>query len=321
LTQTPDLNGNADAAFNTWAAGLGIGTPDITAWTSNAQRDAGLIPGIGGNLVMDTGSAANSPFGSHPPLINSNVPVTRSYTGGPFSYTVTSVLYANNDPNTWANNPGLGTDILTLIEGTGPTIQSRHVTMTIENPASQGGANVSPDGRNIFGYDGGTNIDVTHLGVPGLTNSNQRKSGFVLSFSNPISAFGFYAADFESETSGNFVATAFLFDSNGLLIDFQQILVDGNDREGFYGITRSTPDISHAMFIVGARTGLTNDGLRATNARLNSYAFGGFTFIAAEIPEPRVYIAMAILALCVAYRESRRLHALMQKKVQHVKTA
>jgi hypothetical protein len=314
LTQTPNANGNADAAFNTWAAGLGIGTPDITAWTTNADRDAGLIPGTGGQLVMDTGSASNSPFGQAPAGMpfSSTIPVTRSYTGGTFSYTVTSVLYANNDPLTWHLSPPLGTNLLTLVEGTSPTLSGRHVPMIVESPASQAGATVSPDGRPIFGYDGGVNIDVTHLGVTSLTSSFQRKSGFVLSFSDPISAFGFFAADLESTLNGggNLVATAFLFDSFMTLIDFQTITVDGNDREGFYGITRSTPDISHAMFIVGAQNGSPT----ASNARQNSYAFGGFTFIQAEIPEPRVYAAMAILALCIGWRERRRLLALINKK-------
>jgi hypothetical protein len=269
---------------------------------------------------MDTGVNATSPFGIGTGSVNApNAPVTRNY-GSSFSYTVYNVLYADNNPATWATNPGLGTNLMSHIAGAPSltTLAQRHVpgNFVKQDPANQDGDNVSPDGREMFGFAGVGNADVSHLGIMGLTSSLQRKSGFVLEFSDPISTFGVFAADFEATNEGTanrYRASAFFYDANMNLIQYENWGNDGNQRESFMGIIRSTADIKYAMFIVGARDGIGTDGGRDSSARSNHYAFGGFTFLQAEIPEPRVYAAMVVLALCIAYRERRRLIKLWSK--------
>jgi hypothetical protein len=321
-SHTLDVNTDgADTAFHSWAAAVVGGTNHFQQWTGPGAHASGILSGTGSaKLVMDTGVNATSPFGIGTGSVTApNPPVTRNY-GSSFSYTVYNVLYANNDPNSWANNPGLGTNLMSHIAGaaTLTTLAQRHIpgNFNKQNPANQDGDKVSPDGRDVFGFAGVDDTNVSFLGVPGLNSSLQRKSGFVLEFSNPISAFGVFAADFEAtnDGAGKYKATAFFYDSNMNLIEFHSWGNDGDKRESFMGIKRATADIQYAMFIVGARDGIATDGGRDSSARSNHYAFGAFTFVQAEIPEPRVYAVMAILALCIGWRERRRLLALINKK-------
>jgi hypothetical protein len=319
-SHTLDVNTDgADTAFHSWAAAAVGGSNHFNQWTGAGAHASGILSGTGSaKLVMDTGVNATSPFGLGTGSVNApNPPVTRNY-GSSFSYTVYNVLYADNNPVTWATNPGLGTSLTSHIAGTAATLAGRHVPGNFNkyDPANQDGDNVSPDGRDMFGFAGIGNADVSFLGVPSLTSSLQRKSGFVLEFSNPISAFGVFAADFEATNEGTanrYRASAFFYDANMNLIQYENWGNDGNQRESFMGIIRSTADIKYAMFIVGARDGIATDGGRDSSARSNHYAFGGFTFLQAEIPEPRVYAVMAILALCIGWRERRRLLALIKK--------
>jgi hypothetical protein len=168
----------------------------------------------------------------------------------------------------------------------------------IESPAAQAGANVSPDGRNTWGFDGLI-----------LSPDNNRR-GFVLSFSTPLSALGFFAADFESTDTDGFWGLVAIFDSSGNLLDQQVIdypgTADGDEKESFIGIKYHQQKISHAVFFVGS----TNDNPNATNTRQNSYAFGGFTFLETElVPEPQqvACAAMAVLWLAVViFRRCQR---------------
>ena len=306
LTQSANSNGNADAAFDTWTQSIIATTPSISTWNSSAEHAAGTI----GSFVMDTGVNSTSPFGAAPSTGNTTSATTRSYGSSSFTYTLHSVRQFDTTPPSSSSPSGwnlLPTGATLLGSSTGilreeanasnraTTLSAANFEYRIESPASQDSANVSPDGRNTWGFDG-----------LAISPDNNRR-GFVLSFSTPLSAFGFFAADFESTDTNGFWGLVAIFDSSGNLLDQQVVdypgTADGDERESFIGIKYHQQKISHAVFFVGS----TNNTPTAANSRQNSYAFGGFTFLETElIPEPQQVACAALAVLWLAVVIFRR---------------
>jgi hypothetical protein len=286
-------------AFNAWTQGA-----------NNDMSDLNITTGLtsGGGYAMDTGQSATSAFGNAPSTTTNAPPHTRNYNYGSWSYTVYNTPLANVNTTNWNNPPGT---IGAAIYGYGTTgtiaqrLQAAHTNVqnffSVENPVNQSSITLVVNSTSntggsptLFGFDG---QDSGNLG------GNNRRDGFTIALSSPISNAGIFLVDMESHsTNAQRRALLAIWDSSGNLIasstlDFGTTV---DSSRGFVGIT-STQAFSYISVWVGGTS---------SSPTAYAYALGGFTFRTAEIPEPTTLVSLGILALLLVGR------ALFRKSLQ-----
>lgn len=296
-------------AFNAWTGG------GLNSMSANL-----IATGItdGGLYVMDSGVSASSPFGNTSTNNTTwNVgPITRSAFGGNFSYTVFNTPLTSTNATSW-NNLTSADSLATTVHayGTSGNITTRltaaHNYTNIngsspnkfrrENPLVQAGASLNPNSTinsnsvvgALFGFDGQDS---------GIIDGANRRDGFTLAFSDPITQMGVFLVDFESHSSNTTLrGLVSLWDENGnylahTTLDFGTPV---DDNRAFVGIS-SNQAFQYISFWVGSDT-------TSTSPTAYAYGFGAFTFRYDQIPEPVYSLAALLGAGVLSLRRRKRL--------------
>ena len=234
-----------------------------------ALVDATFIESMADNGAGGTWQAAIAPLGSSEAPGPSPTGTVASYTG-----TAENVTYT--------------VEMVDFAAGVGPSSLVRR-NFVIENPGSQGGA-----GFSVSGFDN-------------TTGSSLNENSFLVCFDQPLDAWGATFLDLESDPAFQ-AGRLILFDAAENQLADDPIVYpnaeDGNNEVHFIGFTRTNPDVSCVLIVVGA-------SVDDPNPNTNRLAFGKMRFPVAQITSGE-YIEVTYAdsdgnLTCVVYDENKQI--------------